>query len=345
MASRAPTPPATTAAPPAPGDDRAAWPTHLQLAPDIGALDRALIEMLQEDGRRSFVSIAKELGTTEKTVRRRVQELSALGYMSVTTVLDPRVVGYDAMALVALRLDGSRRSADVVAEIGGVDEVDYAVATTGRFQAFVELVCRDDERLTELVEGCVARLEGVISYEVFPYLSLHYQQAQLAAATALGTGAPAVSASRLRFDDLDREILRRLAADGRTAYQAIARELGLNEAKVRQRVRRMLESGAVRIMAITNPQSLGYRSMAWVAVTVRPGSRSLDVAEALARVPAVTYVAICTGRYDLFLEVACRDDAEMLTVLDEHVRVVPALSRVEVFSYLTLRYKPLAPPS
>jgi Lrp/AsnC family transcriptional regulator for asnA, asnC and gidA len=299
--------------------------------------------MLQEDGRRSFVSIAKELGTTEKTVRRRVQELSGLGYMSITTVLDPRVLGYDAMALVGLRLDGRRSATDIVAEIAGHNEVDYVAATTGRFQVFVEFVCRDKIRLSELVEETVAGLEGVLSYEVFPYLSLYYQQAQFAAATAIGTGA-AVSASRLKFDDLDREILRHLALDGRSAYQRIARTLGINESKVRQRVKRMLDSGAVRIMAITNPQSLGYRTMAWLGVTVQTGTRVLVVAEALARVPAVTYVALCAGRYDMFVEVACRDDSELLTVLDEHVRTLPGLSRIETFSYLALRYKPVLPP-
>jgi DNA-binding Lrp family transcriptional regulator len=326
-----------------PGDDRAQWPTHLQLAPDIAELDRALIEILQEDGRRSFVSIARALHTTEKTVRRRVQELLSLGYMSITTVLDPRAVGYDAMALVGLRLDGRRTSSEVVGEIAGDAEVDYVTATTGRFQVFVELVCRDKARLQELVEERVARLDGVTGYEVFPYLRLHYQQAEFAAATAMGASG-AVSPTRVRFDDLDREILRHLALDGRTPFQRIARELELNESKVRQRVRRMLDTGAVRIMAITNPQSLGYRTMAWLGIVVRAGSRALDLAEALARVPAVTYVAICSGSYDVLVEIACRDDAELLAVLDEHVRALPGLETVEAFNYLALRYKPLLPP-
>jgi Lrp/AsnC family transcriptional regulator for asnA, asnC and gidA len=345
MAPRpSPSRPAAQALHAVPDGDRAHWPTHLQLAPDIEEFDRSLIEMLQEDGRRSFVSIAKELGTAEKTVRRRVQELSGLGYMSITTVLDPSVLGYEAMALVGLRLDGSRTAADIVAEIADHNEVDYVAATTGRFQIFVEFVCRDKPRLAEVVEEGVAQVDGVSAYEVFPYLSLYYQQAQFAAATAFGTGA-AVSASRLKFDDLDREILRHLALDGRSPYQGIARSLGVNESKVRQRVKRMLDSGAVRIMAITNPQSLGYRTMAWLGVGVRSGTRVLDVAEALARVPAVTYVALCSGRFDMFVEIACRDDAEMLAVLDEHVRVMSGLGRIEVFQYLSLRYKPVLPPS
>jgi DNA-binding Lrp family transcriptional regulator len=319
---------------------RTSGPTHLELAQDIAPFDRKIIEMLQEDGRRPYISLARELQSTEKTVRRRVLELRDQGYLRITTVLDPRLLGFQAMALVGVTMEGGQPSSEIVATLAQLNQVDYVAATTGRFDVWVEFVCQDRQQLVEVVEREVRSLPGVAGAEIFPYLLLYYQQAQFAAGTVAGTGAP-VSAATISIDDLDRQILGELALDGRIPYLAIGRKLGVTESKVRQRVKRMVSSGAVRIMAIANPQGLGYRSMAWLALTVHPATRVETIADVLARLQAVTYVAICAGRYDLFVEIACRDDDELLTVLEDQVRGLPGLSSIEVYPYVTLTYKPL----
>ena len=314
-------------------------PTHLQLASDMAPFDRRLIDMLQVDGRRPYSSIARELRTTEKTVRRRMLALRDEGYLRITTVLDPRLLGFEAMGLVGVNLDGSRTSSEIIAAVATMTEVDYVSTTTGRFDLWIELVCRDKTRLLEILERHIRRLEGVAYAELFPYLSLYYQRPQFAGVPT-GFGHP-VSATRLTIDELDRKILAELALDGRSSYLAIGRKLGSSESRVRKRVKRMVTAGAVQIMAIVNPQSLGYRTMAWLALTVAPGARLMVIADAFARLHAVTYVAVCAGRYDLFVEVAFRDDEELLTALDEQVRVVPGLASVEVFPYVSLTYKQL----
>lgn len=97
------------------------------------------------------------------------------------------------------------------------------------------------------------------------------------------------------LDPLDRSIIRALSEDGRAPFQQIADRLGVGESLVRQRARHLVERGVARVIAIVNPLGLGYETTAWLAIRVRPGVRLRDVAEALTRLPYVTYVMICVG--------------------------------------------------
>lgn len=305
-------------------------------------LDRLLIERLQDDGRRSVVDLARDLATTTKTVRRRMERLLEGGVVQVTAVTTPEALGYSAIALLGLELDGTRAAGEVAAELAGLDAADYVVVATGRYPVYVELFCRDRAELARIIDGRIRALPGVRSAEVFPYLSLHYQQAQFASARAKTGDDRGVRPVAL--EPLDRAIIGELTHDGRRPFLQIARNLGISEAQVRQRVRQITTSGVAAIIAIANPLGLGYRTTAWLAIRVAAGHGVADLADRLAALPSVTYVAICAGRFDLFVEVACVSDAELLEILDRDVRPDQAIAQLEIAVYLDLHYKRLLPP-
>jgi Lrp/AsnC family transcriptional regulator for asnA, asnC and gidA len=135
-------------------------------------LSRAIIEQLQEDGRRSYARIATTVGLSEAAVRQRVQRLLDAGVVQIVGVTDPLQVGFSRQALVGVRARGdTRRVADALA---GFDEVDYVVLTAGTFDVLVEVVCEDDDRLLDLV-GRIRSVDGVESTESFVYLGLRKQ--------------------------------------------------------------------------------------------------------------------------------------------------------------------------
>jgi DNA-binding Lrp family transcriptional regulator len=321
---------------------RSQGPDALRLAVDMSELDRAIVRALQLDGRRSYSSVARELGVAEKTVRRRVEHLRTSGVIDITTVTDPELLGYDAIALVGVDLDGTRPASDIAAALAALDAVDYVVVTTGRYDLLVEVVCRDAAELMETVQGGIACLAGVSKTEVFPYLSFHYQEPRWEAAHGKNADAQPVT-SHLSLDDLDRAILEVLNADGRAPLQRIARTLEVSLTLVRQRVARMVGSGAVRVMAITNPASLGFRTLAWLGIRGSSGTRIQELADRIAAIPSIAYLVICAGRFDIFAEAICVDRLDLLHTLDDEVRRLPGIASVECFIYLDLRYKRLRP--
>ncbi|MCL7376688.1 Lrp/AsnC family transcriptional regulator [Streptomyces sp. 35G-GA-8] len=135
------------------------------------------------------------------------------------------------------------------------------------------------------------------------------------------------------IDDLDRGIMRILTRNGRTPYTTVARELGTSEATVRQRVTRLHESGALRIVALCNPLTLGHQSVR-LMIRVRDLTPRA-VAKSLADLPMINHVALCAGSQDIFLEGTCRDQAQLVQLLDD-IRMLPGVSEVQVLLLLEL---------
>lgn len=135
------------------------------------------------------------------------------------------------------------------------------------------------------------------------------------------------------IDDLDRRILQILTRDGRTPYTTLARELGISEAGVRQRVTRLQKSGVLRIVALCNPLPLGHQSVR-LMIRVRDLAPRA-VAKSLADMPMINHVALCAGSQDIFLEGTCRDQAQLVQLLDD-IRMLPGVSRVHVLLLLEL---------
>ncbi|GAA1767510.1 Lrp/AsnC family transcriptional regulator [Nocardioides hankookensis] len=136
-------------------------------------VSKAIIEQLQQDGRRSYAAIGKVVGLSEAAVRQRVQRLIESGVMQVVAVTDPLELGFARQAMVGIRVSGPLEPvADRLAEL---DEVDYVVITAGSFDLLVEVVCETDEHLLELISGSIRTVEGVVATETFMYLSLRKQ--------------------------------------------------------------------------------------------------------------------------------------------------------------------------
>jgi Lrp/AsnC family transcriptional regulator for asnA, asnC and gidA len=142
-------------------------------APPIDAVSKAIIEQLQEDGRRPYASIGKAVGLSEAAVRQRVQKLLDQGVMQIVAVTDPLTVGFRRQAMVGVSVEGD---IDPVAEaLAALDEVEYVVITAGSFDLLVEIVCEDDDHLLELINKRIRALPGVRSTESFVYLKLRKQ--------------------------------------------------------------------------------------------------------------------------------------------------------------------------
>jgi Lrp/AsnC family transcriptional regulator, regulator for asnA, asnC and gidA len=140
--------------------------------------------------------------------------------------------------------------------------------------------------------------------------------------------------ARVLLDDISKEIIEQLQQDGRRSYAKIAEAVGLSEAAVRQRVQRLIDGGAMQIVAVTDPMTLGFRRQTMIGV--RCGGDLERVADQLAAMDEIDYVVIIAGSFDLLIEVVCEDDDQLLEILSR-VRSIPSVTATETFVYLKLR--------
>ncbi|EMQ98778.1 transcriptional regulator [Paeniglutamicibacter gangotriensis Lz1y] len=134
---------------------------------------KAIIEQLQQDGRRSYAAIGKAVGLSEAAVRQRVQKLVDSKVMQVVAVTDPLQLGFKRQALLGIRSIG-----DIIAtadRIAALPEVDYCVVVAGPSDIIAEVICANDEDLLRIITE-IRSVEGVRETETFMYLSLRKQE-------------------------------------------------------------------------------------------------------------------------------------------------------------------------
>jgi len=133
---------------------------------------KAIIEQLQQDGRRSYAAIGKAVGLSEAAVRQRVQRLIDTGVMQIVAVTDPLTLGFRRQTMIGIRCEGDLER--VAEHLAVLDEIDYVVITAGSFDLLIEVVCEDDDHLLEILSR-VRAVPSVTGTETFVYLKLRKQ--------------------------------------------------------------------------------------------------------------------------------------------------------------------------
>ena len=140
--------------------------------------------------------------------------------------------------------------------------------------------------------------------------------------------------SRVILDDVSKRIIEQLQSDGRRSYAAIGKAVGLSEAAARQRVQRLVDTGVMQIVAVTDPLTLGFRRQTMIGI--RCVGDLERVADLLAGMAEIDYIVITAGSFDLLAEVVCEDDDQLLEIIGR-VRTIPSVTTTETFVYLKLR--------
>lgn len=142
------------------------------------------------------------------------------------------------------------------------------------------------------------------------------------------TAARANEATIAALDRHDEAIVALLREDGRMSSRDLATRIGLNEATVRARMRRLEESGTMRVVAMVDLAAAGYHFVAPVGVQVK-GRQSEDVGRDLAAIPQVVSVSAVLGVQDLELQILARSIAELNNLLTEVIPAVPGVARLD----------------
>ncbi|NWG33983.1 MAG: Lrp/AsnC family transcriptional regulator [Chloroflexi bacterium] len=137
------------------------------------------------------------------------------------------------------------------------------------------------------------------------------------------------------LDEIDRAIIEAMRKDGRMAFSQIAEQLNVSPGMIRLRYTRLVELGYLKVVAVTNPLMMGKRTMAMIGVRT-DGRKILEVASQLTAFDEVVYVVVVSGRYDLMIEVFCRDHEDLLNFLTEKLAKVDGVRETESFMHLKI---------
>jgi Lrp/AsnC family transcriptional regulator for asnA, asnC and gidA len=132
----------------------------------------------------------------------------------------------------------------------------------------------------------------------------------------------------LQPDELDRQIIALLRDDGRRSNREVARRIGVPEATVRYRVRRLTDSGVLKIAASVDPEHLGYALTAVISVEVEP-RLFVEASETMAGMQEVMWLAITTGASDIILTASFHNQEEMFQFVADRLAHIEGINRIQ----------------
>ena len=137
-----------------------------------------------------------------------------------------------------------------------------------------------------------------------------------------------------KLDRVDKEIIHELQRDGRMPYSELSRRVGLSQPATRQRVKRLVDSESMQVVAVTDPSALGFDYPAMAGIDV--DGDIVSIADQLAQHEEVAYLVVTAGRYDILAEVVCTDADHLLGFVNDQIRQLSGVRNVELLNYLRL---------
>lgn len=134
-------------------------------------LDIRIISLLQEDGTSTNAGIARKVGVSEETVRRRLKRLMQEEYIKVVALPDPAKLGFNSEVLIGIQVDADK--IDLVADsLADFDEINWVSVTTGSFDIFVWATLRSSEELSSFLRTKLGPVTGIRKMETFINLAI-----------------------------------------------------------------------------------------------------------------------------------------------------------------------------
>ncbi|MEM3627010.1 MAG: Lrp/AsnC family transcriptional regulator [Candidatus Bathyarchaeia archaeon] len=124
-------------------------------------VDMQILEMLEEDARRSFIKIAKKLGVSEATIRKRVLKMQRDGVIKKFTIkVDPEKLGIGTVAIVGIETDPTKLL-EIAQKLCDSKEIKCVATSTGDHMIMTEIWARNGRELTKLISEKIEALEGI----------------------------------------------------------------------------------------------------------------------------------------------------------------------------------------
>jgi Lrp/AsnC family transcriptional regulator for asnA, asnC and gidA len=140
--------------------------------PTLDSTDIAILNQLQEDGRRSFTVIARTLNMSIGAVRNRVTRLIEQGTLRVVGKVDPSHVGWNAPATIEIATRPGT-APQIIAALTAHPEVTYVASISGEYDLMIDVMCRDNVHFHSWLHQVLYALDGVERVRTIIILKVH----------------------------------------------------------------------------------------------------------------------------------------------------------------------------
>lgn len=320
---------------------------------DLDKIDRKIIILLQENGRRTNADIARFISMSEATVKNRINRLIKSGTLKILAVLNPQVLGYLTDITVLIQVQPGQLE-KVGKKLLTLNEVVYLSYVTGNVDIIIEVLLQKPDELFEFISktlGGISEIRSTESDYIMRTDKINYEwklPENLSSAVISGI-QPVINRKpqskkrkgikkdyrikRIEIDKVDQQIIRLLQENCCRTNVDIAHSINMNESTIKNRIDHLIKQRLLMILAILNPQSVGYFVDVLVGIRVQRGQLE-KVGEILLALNEVVYLSYHSGRFDILIEVLLQNSEEFFRFISKTLEGITGIKSAEKFYIL-----------
>lgn len=131
-------------------------------------LDKAILQHLFEDGRKSYVQIAKELDVSNSLIHQRLARLKAMGIIQGTKVkINPLALGYQSCAYTGIKMSDGKMVKFVAKKLAEINEIVECNYVSGQYAFLIKTYARNNDHMRQILFEKILTIEGVAGTDTF----------------------------------------------------------------------------------------------------------------------------------------------------------------------------------
>ena len=292
----------------------------------IDEIDLKILNDLLKDGRKTFADIAKDCGTTKGVIARRFKQMEAKGIIVGATIQNS-IECYNKKMIAMMYLHIEEGKTEQVLEfLANFPQITQVFPSKVEPLVIFWVVLGDSEEFESLRQRLldsqfVTRLDSQIFFGVRNHpenLSIFRNKPEIKEIKC--------SSLKTKISDLDKLLIEKLAADGRTTFSQIAKDLGTTTETISRRYERLKKGGLIRVIIRIDPRKIGY--VAFSSISIKLSKADINIIDKLSEIPDITQIQRTSGKFDYWM-IAMLRDLEHLLDIQFKIRAIRGIVKME----------------
>ncbi|NQT72373.1 MAG: Lrp/AsnC family transcriptional regulator [Chloroflexi bacterium] len=313
---------------------------------ELDQLDLMILREMEIDGRQPVSDLAKKLGTSRANASRKLKRLIDTKITSIVAFTNPLVLGYRTVAMIGIQVS-PREIHETADRLSALPNVHLVIIAAGRHDIIIWTMFQTPADLSIFLGRELGGITGITSTETMIVLEMKKQSFDFLAASGVGCNedqpskhtppVPPVTEELIQgIDQYDLMILKEMENDARQSISDLAKKLGTSRAYASTKLQKLLNQQLIKIVAFTNPLTLGYHVFALIGIKVSPNE--IDAAaEMLSELAVVHTVAKVAGQHDIVIQTMFQNPIDLSTFLMGELSRIPGITSTETMIALELK--------
>jgi DNA-binding Lrp family transcriptional regulator len=286
----------------------------------LDEIDRKIIIALVNNGRCSYIKLAKRLGIKPITVAKRVKKMLEDDVIAIRAVPNPVKMGFKVLAFIALDVKISSLE-DVCNKLIDIPNISYVSTMFGKYDVILFAEYRDFDTLYHLVREEIPNIKGIKAIETF-IISNSKQR-------YMGSFHPESSSDKhVVIDEIDEKLINELRIDGRAAFSVLASKLGVSTATVSRRVASLIKKNVIQIIAVANPTKLGHHVVAFLCLHIELDKVN-EIFSRLSSYPRIPLVMTLMNGYNIIAVISLPNLDSLFKFITNEISPIDGVLNIE----------------